>query len=436
MTEQADRILQRALAGQGDLVRAVTHAGQVKASDAAARVMREANPSPSRRVRSTLIAAIASGADLSVLPADLANEMRAARRTWSQNPTPVETPRSDFSTVTARARLDLGMGGIGDLPPVDGEICGTAVSMPLGLRGRAPVSCCVRSLPEGIVLTSVDLGVSERFEHWGQVEGYRGPLALLAASAASVNRIRRSLDAQGGRPLGVDLTVDVGIGVGSGLGVSGAIVHAVVNSVAPVLGVQAPQSPGIALDVEMHIGALGGWEDVVAASIEATLGFSRYSSNDGLTVRPMHMDSDARRELAACLTVARTPSRRTRRAIGLERALVRYFCGDARAVRDVRQMNDMNSRIATAAASSDVAELARLTQAQWEIWVELIGDGAGKAVVARAVDAVGSEAVLGAKLCGAGEAGHVAMFTRHGAQERAHRQLLAAGFEPLAITVG
>jgi galactokinase/mevalonate kinase-like predicted kinase len=303
-------------------------------------------------------------------------------------------------------RLDLGMGGLSDLPPVDLELGGHAVSMPILLEsGNYPMRAAVRKATGNRYrFVSNSAGIDESWESLEQaLRSSRLPLVPLTLSEI---RARNQAVIP---PL--EIAILSGVEQGTGLGGSGAVLVAVIGAIARYLRLQDVAWLDIALAVEARLGSMGGWEDIAAAASRDLTHFKVESGEDVIIAEPLDKPKFSE-FLASGLLLVRTTNRRAG-VYGnpLTRLFTQYLLGATRVVDAINKMSEANLAIWSACLREDIRDIGRLSGEQWRLWSDVTDDVIGQREVAKVLDLLPTHTkVLGSKLCGAGSAGYVLLF--------------------------
>jgi galactokinase/mevalonate kinase-like predicted kinase len=315
-------------------------------------------------------------------------------------------------------RLDLGMGGLADLPPVDTEVGAATVSLPFAvLAGEPPVSARGRrSRGDEFRFVASSLGLDE---HWARIDGESIarsgvpiiPVALACLAEAEVYDLTP-----------VEVALDSAVEIRAGLGGSGALLVAILSAVADCLDLHLASWLDIALSAEVKLGSLGGWEDLMAATVPRLTRFA-VEQDTRTVVSERIPEGELERSLYEHLLLARTTGRRSGHDLPLSRLLTQYLLGNPITWNGILEMNDLGAELWQALKAGDLPGALRLSEQQWRLWARLTGDQTGESEVARLLDRVGRSDVLGAKLCGAGSAGYVLLFVDPHAREAVRSRL-------------
>jgi galactokinase/mevalonate kinase-like predicted kinase len=199
-------------------------------------------------------------------------------------PPGLEIAVKDDQIVWARSpvRLDLG-GGWTDTPPYTLREGGAVTNVAVDLNGQSPIQVFCRPVSEPVVrVHSIDLGLTETYTSFGELESYGDPDASFALPKAALvllgfsrevrgdgARLSDVLGALGG---GIELTLLSAIPKGSGLGTSSIIGATILAALERFCGIfdEAYLHSGElyrqVLQMEQMLTTGGGWQDQIGGA--------------------------------------------------------------------------------------------------------------------------------------------------------------------------
>jgi galactokinase/mevalonate kinase-like predicted kinase len=352
-------------------------------------------------------------------------------------------PRNTFQSdqvIWGRSpvRLDLA-GGWSDTPPYCFLAGGNVVNLAVDLNGQPPVQVFARLCAEPhIVLHSIDLGQSVRFETYEDLAHYAGlnsgfaiPRAALALAGFHPRFLERSvhetlagqLRAFGG---GLELSLLCAVPKGSGLGTS-SILAATLLGVLSELGNLGWTPAGIGarvLAVEQMLTSGGGWQDQFGGLLR---GLKLLQTAPGLAQEPTprwlpgHL-FEAPEHRPRCLLYYTGITRVAHSILG---EIVRgMFLNRQETLRRLDAISQHALVTAEAIQADDFEAMAACVARSWELNQALDG-GTNPPEVQRMLAPIG-DWVAGLKLLGAGGGGYLLILAKDGdAAGRVRRHLEA-----------
>jgi len=321
-----------------------------------------------------------------------------------------------LAVTSAPVRLDLGAGGVSDIPPYCLERYGTCVNIPVVLDGRSPFRAEARTLSARRIEFHAGPGQHRYSFEKLPAAGCNDlkPIHLLAETLRffltfllGANDSDLLFAALGGR--GLRLSVHSTLGIGTGLGVSSLLTCALLLALARLFALELDTNYLVraSMYLEISSGIGGGWEDSTAMirGLKLMEGGPHVLNSPRAT--PIRMSEAARRQLADRLVLVHTGVERTGQ-INFAKMLERYTLRDPSMLQAVSMNNDFNLQVAADLAAGNLPALGRAMNSQWEHW-KAMTEGRCTNPKIEEMFAATAHLVEGARLNGAGGGG-VAMF--------------------------
>jgi galactokinase/mevalonate kinase-like predicted kinase len=373
---------------------------------------------------------------------DLTNNLvEAARRQLrativSACPRPVldvlrnQAPKNTSHTVVMPVRLDLGMGGISDVPPYCFEKYGNCVNVPIRVDRRWPLKATARVLDEPVVeFVSIDKQAECLVQAWPETSAGEGWFRLHDA----VLRFLLGCDESSSMPTrcpmgpgrGLRLESHSHLPAGTGLGVSSLLTCALLQAVAGVFGlVFTPHQLFLAaVYVENITGIGGGWEDATAL-------YSGWKLMESFPEQPLLPRTKS-------ISVSQNTEMALRRQLvliqtGLPKKgqpfftdlVEQYTLRNGAVLAAVQRNNESNLELCEDLGRGNFAGIGCQMDLQWENWKLLSGGRCTNAEIDCLLTAV-RPFVLGARMNGAGQGGTAMFLVRKGKHADFMRQVNA-----------
>ncbi|MBN2500514.1 MAG: hypothetical protein JXB38_07060 [Anaerolineales bacterium] len=317
-------------------------------------------------------------------------------------------------TLTAPVRLDLGMGGISDIPPYCLEQPGNCLNVPIQLNGQAPIQVQIESIPAPrVVLKSIDQRKQFIPESFSSTQDcppeLRIHLETLRFFLQEILRYESLSEFLERERQGIAITSSVSLPLGSGLGISTLLACLSIQALG--LKFQLALDPheffsiGPYLEHKAQIG--GGWEDVSALFPGFKLLQTSPAHPFTPTITPLIVTPDFIRKLQAslCLLYTHLPKVTD---IDFPALLERYTLGDPDILNQIDRTMALNETVHAAIQAEDIIALGEAFSAQWENWKQLTnGQCTNPAIDALFTDI--QPFVHGARLNGAGQGGFLSV---------------------------
>jgi galactokinase/mevalonate kinase-like predicted kinase len=197
-----------------------------------------------------------------------------------QDGPPLELALKEDQIVWARApvRFDLA-GGWTDTPPYTLRHGGRVVNLAVDLNGQPPIQVfCRRTAERRVRIHSIDLGFTETFHHFEQLQDYHDPASPFALPKAALCLLGLAAPRREGRSLddvlrhlgaGLEITLLCAVPKGSGLGTSSILGAVILAALARFFGRRVVMDELIrqVLQVEQMLTTGGGWQDQIGGAV-------------------------------------------------------------------------------------------------------------------------------------------------------------------------
>ena len=333
-------------------------------------------------------------------------------------------------------RLDLGMGGVSDIPPYTLERCGNCVNVPARLDGSFPLEAWAQVIPVcSFEFISADCGVRAVYHDIGELRGGDSGLVLHRnAVRFFIEEILGSMsDKELYQTLGGGLQVKTRsrLPLGTGLGTSSLLLCAILKALGSLFNVRLPPSWLFAASVYLEnvTGIGGGWEDATAIHPGVKLAESspKRPLSPRMTLLPVSGEQLHRLEEQLVLVHTGIPRQNPR---FFEAVMERYCVNDGRTLQAIERNCCLNKKLAEQLVTGDLPALGEFIGSQWENWKALTEEACTNPMIERLFSAAAPH-VYGARMNGAGQGG-CAMFLVHEAEKG---ELLRAVTAALGTTV-
>lgn len=365
-------------------------------------------------------------------------EIEYVRRT--QDGPPLELALKEDQIVWARApvRFDLA-GGWTDTPPYTLRHGGCVVNLAVDLNGQPPIQVFCRRTPERHVrIHSIDLGFSETFYRFEQLQDYHNPASPFALPKAALSLLGLGTPRREGRTLddvlrhlgaGLEITLLCAVPKGSGLGTSSILGAVILAALARFFGRRVVMDELIrqVLQVEQMLTTGGGWQDQIGGAVG---GIKYIQSRPGFRPHPVIHQLDPflfqDRESLGCFTLFYTGI--TRLAKNILAEVVDQVNGGSKAyLFTLQHMAQLALDAKDAIERRDQATLAGILALSWEANKRVHPSTTNQEV--EEILAATREHSRGVKLLGAGGGGYALFASPDPRHAEAVRDLLRQRFE-------
>lgn len=285
-------------------------------------------------------------------------------------------------------------------------------------------SCVLETGARGsrrITLTSLDTGRKETFSSLDRLENARAYRLPLLARLVRFFRPRA----------GLTLTTTSEAPAGSGLGGSSAMAIAICAALDRMTGSKLAREDWIHISRDIEAAVLGvptGTQDHYPPAFGSASAI--HLETGGERREELRCDlNDLERRLVLCYT-----GEPLRHGINNWEVFSKHINGDARVRRNLAQIAAIARQVRAALIHNRWDELGRLVREEWEFRRHNL-PGISTPKIDRIVRETRRLGALGAKVCGAGGGGCVALVVQPGARARVEAAIIAAGAEVLACRI-
>jgi len=319
--------------------------------------------------------------------------------------------------TNAPARLDIGMGGISDIPPYCLERYGNCVNVPIQLNESFPLEVSVEVLQENkILLSSKDTKTTHngfcldnKSADIGTLRIHQEVLRFFIRQVLNLDTIDDFYSIICG---GLRIESRSFLPSGSGLGISSLLACTFLKALGALLDIQFTSESLFASSVyiENVVGIGGGWED--ATAIEPGFKLMESFPEDPLKPRMtrISMDDTFRNQLEESLIIIHTGIRKERQ-LDFSNLIERYSLGNAKVQEAVESNNQLNKELVGYIFNKDPEGIGRVMTSQWENWKILTENKCTNECIDSLFSTV-SPFVWGGRMNGAGQGGCVMFFIK------------------------
>jgi galactokinase/mevalonate kinase-like predicted kinase/fructose-1,6-bisphosphatase/sedoheptulose 1,7-bisphosphatase-like protein len=326
--------------------------------------------------------------------------------------------------VSGPLRIDLGMGGLSDLPPWSNSQFGRAVSLCANIDSRPPIKCFAEvGKRPGIYLESTDRGIKEEVSGWEELKDMRKPTAIMRACLSHLltplGKNRDLVDLVGS-VLGGGLTIRTFSAAPKGLGASSILISAILQALLSLLGHPVVDWQDVVhriIAVERLMGIGGGWEDALPAFFGgAVIAESIPSCIPIITAKRLRIPPSTLPEFVDRMIIFDTGYRGNTADV-LTEGILRYLSGDPATIEACDTLLSIGEQVATAVEEGNVEGLGRSLTKQWKAWKIVTGGKCTTDYLEGII--VGAEPWAdGAKVNGAGSGGAIVFIAKDGVVEQ------------------
>jgi galactokinase/mevalonate kinase-like predicted kinase len=276
--------------------------------------------------------------------------------------------------IDSPVRLDLGMGGISDIPPYCLERRGACLNVPMLLDGRYPISSTVSVIQKSVLhLVSKDLDTESVVEDWSALDHQPPALRFHCAVLSYFRRYMQGFETfqQVSAHLrgGIRIETESRLPPGTGLGVSSLLSYAILQALTSLFGARLTPSQLVSVSVylECLTGVGGGWEDATAMLPGVKLLETFPGRPFSPIVTPVLLNDGQLTRLRKHLLLINTGIQRKDDALLIE-LMERYCLRDSTILKSMERIIDLNLRLPEFLADGDLARVGQIMRAQWESW--------------------------------------------------------------------
>jgi fucokinase len=346
--------------------------------------------------------------------------------------------RNTAIRVQAPVRLDLGMGGISDIPPYSLERYGNCVNLPVKLNGRFPLEARAKILNHpALQFVSKDLGAKRNFQSALEFEDQ--PAALRFHKEVVKFLMSHILEIDDTDDLyrllkgGLHLETHSYLPVGTGLGASSLLLCTLLQTLGGLLQIQiTPQMLfGASVYLENVTGIGGGWEDETAVYPGVKLMESYPETPLSPRAKRLNLNDSALHRLRQDLVLVNTGIPKQGQAF-FDAMTERYCLRDAQTLQAIERNNDLNRHLADLLVEGDLPGIGQIMASQWENWKILTLGKCTNPTIDRLFEDIAPFA-YGGRLNRAGQGGCAMMIAREGKKRDLIQAIRASLGQPVEI---
>jgi galactokinase/mevalonate kinase-like predicted kinase len=337
--------------------------------------------------------------------------------------------RARFSTrnasvsILAPVRLDLGMGGMSDIPPYSMERHGNCINMPIRMMQNYPIEVKVSLLNKPVLhFASKDLGVSKVFydisefdENISALRFHREAIRFFMAQFLDLNTIQQLFVRLNG---GLRIETFSHLPVGTGLGVSTLLLCTIVKALGSLFDITlTPQmlfTSSVYLENVTGIG--GGWEDVTAIYPGLKLMESLPEIPFLPQVKQLLLAKSTLQKLQDHLILVNTGISKQGQAF-FDNMIENYCLRVTRTLSAIDRNNSLNRELVGFLTTGDLANIGQAMHMQWENWKILSEGKCSNHQIDSLFENV-EPYVYGARINGAGQGGCSMFIVKEGKKHK------------------
>lgn len=329
------------------------------------------------------------------------------------------------------ARLDVGMGGISDMPPYCMEHYGNCIGIPILIGNKFPVEARAEILRKRVMhVESLDKACAESGVnvpeirkasqflriHWGVIEFVNTHLL----HHKQIDELYSKLNG------GLKITTFSHLPVGTGLGISSLLPCVLLKAISHLVGLRLSDKSFFAASVYLEnlTGIGGGWEDSTAIQPGIKLMLSSPTApfspeKQSLSVRPETIELLQRRLLLVYTGINKT-------SMPFFDELVERYCLRERNIVQAAERNFvLNNEMKAHLEKGDMAAIGACMQTQWENWKLLTNNRSTNRTIEDLFRAAAPH-VHGARINGGGGGGCAMFLVREGESAKLKRTIKLA----------
>lgn len=377
---------------------------------------------------------------VTLLRAEAANQLRALIESKLTHRVLISSLQITKSLVRLGlpVRLDLGMGGVSDIPPYCFEHHGTCVNVPVLLNGQHPISVTAQTISQPYFhLVSKDLGVELVVTDWSALGRPPRPLrfhcAVLSYFRAQVPDFDTFEHVYARLGTGIRIETDSRLPPGTGLGVSSLLSSGVLGVLTTMFGFPLNSSDLVSASVylEWATGIGGGWEDATALVPGVKFLETTPERPFSPCATPVNLDDAGLRRLQEHLLLINTGVVRQDDSF-ISDLMDRYCLRDPDTLRCVGQITELNRRLPAHLEACDLEAIGQTMSEQWRDWRRCSNDRCTNAIINELFSEL-EPFVHGVRMNGIGQGGCAMLILRQAAYRAHVQQIVHAVLGPSAL---
>ena len=325
--------------------------------------------------------------------------------------------------VSSPFRIDLGMGGLSDLPPWTVERPGRTVSMCAGVDNLPPIKCIAEIVEkQGVFLEAVGRGAEESFFTWKELNNTSLPTTIAQCCLIHLlqpDRNNEELSVFIRKLFDGGLKIKTISKVPKGLGSSSIIASVVLQAIMRLLGRSIDEHDIVhrTISIERMINVSGGWEDCLAAfNGGVVIADSKPAAHPEVTAKQISFPEDFLADMKNRMLLYDTHIKGDSGAV-LTEGTIGYLTGNPEVIESCLELIEIAGNVSEAVSKGDFQQLGKLLTRQWEAWKIVTN----KRCTNQSIDDLLAGAkpwIDGAKVNGAGSGGAILFVVKVGQKEK------------------
>lgn len=325
-------------------------------------------------------------------------------------------------TISSPLRIDLGMGGISDLPIYAKKNPGRTLSLCASLNSTNPLSCTAEITNDNfIMLESEGRGPSKKIDSWDNLVKFSPQTSLIQASLLNLlgnhqkrNDFTKSIKSR----FGGGLKIKISSNAPKGLGSSSILTAITLQALLRLLGKRIDWHEIVdrTVMIERIIGIGGGWEDALPAFFGGiVIANSNPSDSSILSGEKLNMKRKVMDELQQRLILFNSGIE-GRSDFVLEQAIERYKSEKTGILDSCKSLFRTIDDVKRSLENGNITKLGSLLSYQWELWKKITGGACTSEQIDKIIE--GAERYTdGVKLAGAGSGGAILFLSKVGKRQ-------------------
>lgn len=330
--------------------------------------------------------------------------------------------------VTSPFRIDLGMGGLSDLPPWTIERPGRTVSLCAYVEDHAPIKCIAEVVETpGVFLKAEGRGAEMSFSTWEALSNKSLPTII--AQCCLVHLLQPD-NKKADLPLHIQKLIGGGLKIitfskaPKGLGSSSIIASVILQAILRLMGCAINEQDIVhrTITIERMINVSGGWEDCLAAFYGGVVvADSKPFVHPEVTARQIYFSSNIFEAMNHRLLLYDTQIKGDSGAV-LTEGIIQYLTGKPDVIDASLELIKLAGKVPDAVSKGDFQQLGELLSQQWEAWKTVTNRHCTNPIIDDLI-AGATPWIEGAKVNGAGSGGAVLFVIKEGQKENLMKYL-------------
>jgi galactokinase/mevalonate kinase-like predicted kinase len=271
-------------------------------------------------------------------------------------------------------RLDLGMGGISDIPPYSLERYGNCINLPIMLNNEFPIEVEIKILSKKhFQFASKDLKIEKAYsdisEFNDQISVLRFHKEVTKFVIYRILHLNSFEDFYSRLNVGLRIQTYSHLPVGTGLGVSSLLLYSILAAFFKVFNIEPrPQTLFTsAVYLENMVGGGGGWEDLTAIYRGFKLMESFPDKPFAPTIKKVTVSSINTKKLNENLILMYTGITK-KDQLSFDSIIERYCLKEAKLLKAIEYNNLLNHKLKKQYSKVDLKNIGESMFAQWDNW--------------------------------------------------------------------